>query len=270
MLNSLKGDPKIRERYQFWFFRYPTGNPVLLSAANLRESLQEIYEAYDVDENNPAMQQMVVVGHSMGGLLSKLMVKSSSNEFWNLLTDVPIDEIELDDENRQYLERFFFFEPLPFIKRVIFVSAPHRGSKLVSGFVERLAQRIIQLSPEHEKRGEAIIGQITKQVKKTGGRLTRRTKGLATGVDNLSPEDPSLQTAVDLPFPDYLTFHSIIGNKKEPNVADGSDGVVPYWSSHLDGAKSEIIVKSGHNAHTHPLAIEEIKRILHEHADSDQ
>jgi hypothetical protein len=266
MLNSLKGDPEIRKRYQFWFYRYPTGNPVLLSAANLRESLKEIYKVYAGDEYSPAMQQMVLVGHSMGGLLSKLMVKPSSNEFWNLLTDMPYDEYEIDDDNRRYLERFFFFEPLPFIKRVVFVAAPHRGSEIASGFAGVLGTRLIKLSTEHEERGDVIIETLQKQAKEKGYRITRRTRGLVTGIDNLSPEDPTLKVAVDIPFPDYLTFHSIIGNKKEPDVAGGSDGVVPYWSSHLDGAETEMVVKSGHNAHTHPLAIEEIKRILREHA----
>lgn len=270
MLNSLKGDPEIRKKYQFWFFRYPTGNPVLLSAANLRESLEEVYEAYGEDENSPALQKMVLVGHSMGGLLSKLMVKSSSNRFWNLITDMPFDEFEIDDDNRRYTERFFFFEPLPFIKRVIFVAAPHRGSEIASGFAGLLGTRLIKLSTEHEERGAVILNELQKQAEETGHRITKRTRGLVTGIDNLSPKDPSLQVAVDIPFPDHLIFHSIIGNKKEPEVAGGSDGIVPYWSSHLDGAKTEMIVKSGHNAHTHPLAIEEIKRILREHAGIEQ
>jgi pimeloyl-ACP methyl ester carboxylesterase len=266
MLNSLKGDPEIRERYQFWFFGYPTGNPVLLSAANLRESLKDIYTAYGGTEYSPAMQQMVLVGHSMGGLLSKLMVKSSSNQFWNLITDVPFDEFDIDDENRAYLERMFFFNPLPFVKRVVFVAAPHRGSRIASGMIGRVGGSLIQLSSDYEQRADVVLDTLQKQASESGYRVTRRGRGLVTGIDNLSPEDPSLLAAVELPFPDGLVFHSIIGNKKEPDIAGGSDGVVPYWSSHLDGAETEIIVKSGHNAHTHPLAIEEIKRILREHA----
>jgi hypothetical protein len=198
------------------------------------------------------------------------MVKSSGNQFWNLITDMPFDEVDLDHHNRRYTERFFFFEPLPFVKRVIFVAAPHRGSELVTGFVEGMARSFIKISSEHKERGDLILDKLFKQAKKSDYRFTRRTRGLVTGVDNLSPKDPTLQLAVDLPFPTNITYHSIIGNKKEPGVAGGSDGVVPYWSSHLDGAETEVIVKSGHNAHTHPLAIEEIKRILREHAGIEQ
>ena len=39
MANELLGDPAIASRYQLWFFIYNSGNPIVLSAMRLRESL---------------------------------------------------------------------------------------------------------------------------------------------------------------------------------------------------------------------------------------
>ena len=78
-----------------------------------------------------------------------------------------------------------------------------------------------------------------------------------------------MQAINRLPTVPGVPFHSIMGDRGKGGHPDhtrpmSSDGFVPYWSSHLDGAVGERIVPSGHNAHQHPEAIEEVRRILHD------
>ena len=92
-----------------------------------------------------------------------------------------------------------------------------------------------------------------------------RTK---TGIDNLRPDDGMLKLLGKLEMSSGVPCHSIIGNRAEQGIPGGSDGVVPYSSSHLDSAASELVVKSGHSVHRNPLAIQEVRRILLLHAES--
>lgn len=269
MLNTLKGDPKIHEKYQFWFFMYPTGNPVLYSAANLRDSLDEMYRAFSDDAAADTLDRMVLVGHSMGGLLSKLMVKPSSNLFWRSEVNKPYTSLTLSPQTREFIERIFFFKPLPFVKRVIFIAAPHRGSVIASGMVGRIGSSLIKLPAEYADQVQEALDELVEDddLEEMDALADIR---LDTGIDNLAPGHPIHKISNSIPFPSNVTYHSIIGNKMKAGEPDGTDGVVPYASSHLDGSQTEIIVKSGHNAHTHPGAIKEVKRILLEHYNTTE
>jgi triacylglycerol esterase/lipase EstA (alpha/beta hydrolase family) len=261
MLNTLKGDPNIHDKYQFWFFMYPTGNPVLYSAANLRDSLKELYRAFSDDAEENTLDRMVLVGHSMGGLLSKLMVKPSSNLFWRSEVNIPYTSLSFSDKTRNFIERVFFFEPLPFVERVIFIATPHRGSAIASGTVGWFGSSLIKLPEEYKEKVQKAVSEIVDEDDSLESDVLKDMK-LDTGIDNLSPKHPFNTIANSTPFPTNIIYHSIIGNNRAADTPGGTDGVVPYTSSHLDGAETEIIVKSGHNAHTHPGAIKEVKRIL--------
>lgn len=63
-------------------------------------------------------------------------------------------------------------------------------------------------------------------------------------------------------LPIEAPHHAIIGDRGRRDTPNSSDGVVPYWSSHLPSAQSEKIVPSGHEAMADPRAVEEIRRIL--------
>src|SRR5271169_1736080 len=127
MANELLGDPAIASRYQLWFFVYNSGNPIVLSAMRLRESLQVVRKDVDPDGKDPALNQMVVIGHSQGGLLTKMTVVDSGNRFWNNVSKVPFDKADLDPETRDLAQRALFVKPLPFVTEVIFIATPHRG-----------------------------------------------------------------------------------------------------------------------------------------------
>jgi len=261
MINGLMGDPALRERYQFWYFSYPTGNPVYYSATLLRESLENTRKAFDPDGTDPAFNNMLIVGHSMGGLLAKAMVQDSGDSLWNVLSKASFSEVAVAPDVRELLAKVFFFKPLPFITEAVFIATPHRGSEMALGNIGRIGRALVTLPFTLAKASGSLFQALASLGQKSP------MEGLPTGIDGLSPKNPVLTTSAGLPV--AVPFHSIIGNESKAGVAGGSDGVVPYWSSHLDGAQTELIVKSGHGAHEHPLAIREVRRIMLEHASRD-
>jgi hypothetical protein len=81
----------------------------------------------------------------------------------------------------------------------------------------------------------------------------------------LRANSPLLKSILALPMRPGVPYHSVIGDQGRGDTPDSSDGVVPYWSSHLTGAASEKIVPSGHGAHENPQGIAELARILRLH-----
>jgi len=263
MLNGLMGDPVLRARYQFWFFRYPTGNPVLYSAAALRAALDEVRRTFDPMGTNPSFNAMVVVGHSMGGLLTKTLVEDSGDALWKPVSQKPLASLSLAPEDRKALEAVFFFTPRPYVSRVIFIAVPHRGSEMALGAVGRLGRSLISLPLTVLKPLAAMASTLAHGLSHDGAKPVLPFNRQLTGVDGLRPDNPALKILVSLPL--VVPYHSIIGNEKAADTPGGTDGVVPYWSSHLDGAVSEKIVRSGHSAQDHPLAVREVQRILLAH-----
>src|SRR5206468_12352233 len=143
IINELQNDPKLRGRIQFWLFTYNTSNPILLSASDLRQSLQSIRKELDPEGRDPALDQLVLIGHSQGGLLTRLMVTDSGTRFWDSFSDVPFDKVEMSPETRALIQRGMFFEPLPFVTRVVFIATPHQGSFRVSSLVLGLVRKLV-------------------------------------------------------------------------------------------------------------------------------
>ncbi|QDU64856.1 Alpha/beta hydrolase family protein [Planctomycetes bacterium Pan216] len=263
MFNDLRGDPKLRERYQFWFFLYPTGNPIPYSAGSLRKVLTDVRQSLDPDQSDETFEQMVLVGHSMGGILAKMMVQESGSDLWNLVSTQPFETINATPEERERLQRIFFYHREPYVRRVVFVATPHRGSELAVKPLGRL--------------GSALIS-LPKTVTEVGAKLAQRNPGifntefegnLPTSVDTLSPESPIIQVVAELKRDDELAAHSIIGDISGTTPEKGTDGVVPYTSAHLEDVDSEYIVPASHSdCLAHPLTVLEVRRILLEHLES--
>ena len=144
MVNDLLDDPRIRERYQFWFFTYDTGNPVLYSAALLREALRDAVHKLDPTGVDPALSEIVVIGHSQGGLLTKAMVVDTGDRVWNAIANKPLDQIDLSPERRELLREAVFIKPLPNVRRVVFIATPHRGSYLTEYRITEFLGRFLE------------------------------------------------------------------------------------------------------------------------------
>ncbi len=259
MGNELLGDPAIASRYQLWFFIYNSGNPIALSAMRLRESLVAVRKDVDPDGKDPALNQMVVIGHSQGGLLTKMTVVDSGDRFWNNLTKTPFEKADLDPETRDLVARALFVKPLPFVKEVIFIATPHRGSYMASNPIVKLGNKFINL-PGGLAKSAVQLGKLREPS------MLRTPFTIPTALDNMDASNPFIKTLSSLPIAPGVHAHSIIPVKGTGPVDDGNDGVVEYKSAHLDGVESELIVRSGHSTQATPETIEEVRRILYEHA----
>ena len=257
MINELTQDPTIKGRYQFWLFQYNTGQPILYSAMLLRRALKNIVKDLDPKGEDAALQRMVVIGHSQGGLLTKLMAVKSGNRFWEIASSEPFDQVDMPADTRELLREAEFFDPVPTVKRVIFIATPHRGSYQAAGWVLNLLRRFINLPG-------TLVSQF-QDVLKGGAFAQLGMSQLPTSVDNMSPGHPFLKALNDLTIDPGITAHSIIAVLGEGPLTGRTDGVVAYESAHIEGVESEKVVHSGHSTQSHPETIEEVKRILIEH-----
>jgi pimeloyl-ACP methyl ester carboxylesterase len=257
MINELLRDPAIYERFQFLLYVYPTGVPVPIAAAGLRDALLEAQKAFD-DQPNHKFQQMVLVGHSMGGLLSHAMAVSSGNHWWGINTDRPFDDIVGPPGVLAELKHYNFFEPLPFVSRVVFLATPHRGSDLSHRLVGRVSSNLISEPDYYNK----LLSQLVKDNPDT---FPRQFRHLPTSIETLDPRSPVLRGLLEMTPGRQVIFHSIIGSLHPGSVEQTTDGVVPYSSSHFDGAATERVVRSDHGVQKDPEAIREVRRILLEH-----
>lgn len=268
LLNELENDPRLGPRIQIWLFTYPSGAPVLWSARMLRDALRSAVHELDPMDADPALHQMVVAGHSQGGMLTRLMVTSSGDRFWANVADEPLDAFDLDPESRTLLERTLFFEPLPFARRVVFIATPHRGSYLtIASFLgwnpASVVTGLIKLPFDVAKASVDLLRGDD------AARLKQRLGGnLPTAVDNMTPGNPFLKTLAASPLAAGVAAHSIIAVKGDGPPETGSDGVVRYESAHLAGAESERVVRSGHSVQAHPDTVAEMRRILRVHLDA--
>ncbi|MBV9671391.1 MAG: alpha/beta fold hydrolase [Verrucomicrobia bacterium] len=250
LLNELRRDPEINKHYQFWVYSYPSGYPFPYSAMLLREELDR------VDKTYPHHKKMILVGHSMGGLLSRLLVTDAGMTFWDRYFGKPPDEVPMNAKDKQLLESALIFEHRPDVGRVIFFSTPHRGAGLATTWIGRIGIGLVKLPANL-----ISVGVTATKLLVTPGNSARKPH-FPTSIETLSPYNPFVKTLNTLPIADHIPYHSVIGDRGRGNTPSSSDGVVPYWSSHLEGAQSERIVPSGHASHQNQEGMEEADRIL--------
>lgn len=263
MFNVLINDPLLRERTQCWFFQYASGNPLLYSAMTLREQLERTMERIDPEGTDPDLDRMVLIGHSQGGLVVKLMVVDGGMEWLAEALDRPLDEIELDDAQRALLERAYEFDPLSYVDRAVFISTPHQGSFLAERPFARLLAKLIALPGELQGTLQTLLADQDKVPAELRGRLP-------TSLDNMNPGNPLVKILARTPIDESVTAHSIIAIRgADPDDAEAlaraDDGVVAYPSAHVEPVASELLVPTSHSCQSDPAVISEVRRILREH-----
>jgi triacylglycerol esterase/lipase EstA (alpha/beta hydrolase family) len=258
MFNELANDPALWGNYQFWLFTYNTGNPIIYSAGILADGLRKTVDELDPEGKDPSLRKMVIIGHSQGGLLTKLTAVDSGMRFWT--TEIPFDEIKASPETKEILRRSVFFQPVPSVKRVVFISTPHGGSFVAGGWVGRLTSKFISLPFR--------LADTMKEVLTMNPQLNavRFIKDVPRSTDNMDPKSRFIKNLSSMSIAPGVSAHSIIAveNRKDPKEK-WNDGVVEYKSAHIDGVASELVVNSGHSTQDHPATIEEVRRILLEH-----
>ena len=260
VINEFQNTPALASRYQFWMFLYPTGKPIPTSAAHLRESLARARDALDPNHVDASLDGMVLVGHSMGGILAKMMTQDTGLTLWNSAITVPHDQFKAPPEMQKTLDDLLIFRPLPCVHRVVFIATPHRGSPIAdSGFGQAMAD-MVRRPAELDKRLAMIEELNGPDV------MSPELRGRAlNAISNLRTDSPILAALNRIPIQSDVPYHSII-----PLIGGNSetDGVVEYKSSHLDGATSERIVPGTHLSQQDPDVIRELDRLLREHIEA--
>jgi len=264
MFNDLRFFPEIRSRFQFWFFQYPSGQPFWLSASQLRDTLAEVRETLDPERRNPNLDQLVLVGHSMGGLVSRMQTIESGNNFWNIVSDKPFEDLKVDEEQRRGLAKVVFFQPNPSITRVITMGTPHRGSDFANDYTRLIGKKFIKLP-------EMMLEMNSKLIRDNPGYF-RSTELMTTttSIDSLSPSCPIFPVMIEAKRSPGTKYHNVVGVLSKEDwigrFSDEGDGVVTLASARMEDVESELVVPADHmTVHKHPQGVLEVRRVLLEH-----
>jgi pimeloyl-ACP methyl ester carboxylesterase len=264
MIEDLEADPAIRGRYQFWTFRYSSGDAIPFSAHLLRQSLRRARRVFDPDGTDPAFDRMVVVGHSLGGILAKMMVQRTGSRLWQTICEQPIEQVAGPPEDCGLLRQVFCYEPIPEVRRVVFIATPHRGSPLAGGVFRGLGTRLCFRSSRFRQARESLLASNKPDL------FAREFRDeLPTSVGELATGHPLLMALCNLEIDHSVRTHSIIADLRDPPAPGDGDGIVPYSSSHLECASSEVLIHDHHVCLENPAVIREAWHILREHAGID-
>ncbi len=259
--NELMARPELLKRYQLWGFEYATGAPFLVSAADMRDQLGQAQAALNPNGIDVAFSQMVLVGHSMGGLISKLQITESGDQLWQSVSICPLNMIATSDDTRNRLARAFYFGPSDSVAKVIYMGTPHRGSPWARRPVGLIGAMLVEEPSSTEAQHRNLVFN-------NPGVFSREfEKRVPTSIDLLRP-DSQLLLAIDrLYVANGVQEHSIIGTFRPMLIAGKSDGVVPVSSAMRPGAQSEILVRAKHtDIPDKQESVEELVRILWQHA----
>jgi pimeloyl-ACP methyl ester carboxylesterase len=262
MINELRAWPEFHRRFEPWVFHYPTGASFLAVAAVLRQELATAVAAIDPQGRDPALKQLVIVGHSMGGLHAKMMVVDSGEAIWDSIAQVPIEQMRMRPRTRQLMARATHFRPLPFVTRVIFIATPHRGSVIASLGVGRAASLLVREPPEITAVHEEAVRL------NPGGFRPEYAKKVPTTIDLLEPSSPTLQALEQLRPPCWVSRHTIAGDIHPSVIGGRDDCVVSVASARQPGVVTELLVPASHTkVHRHPETIREVEAILRMHLE---
>jgi pimeloyl-ACP methyl ester carboxylesterase len=264
MFNDLQADPEIRRKYQFWFYLYPTGEPLAFSAAKLRDELQKVRHDCDPYLRNELLDEMVVVGHSMGGLISQMLTINSGDKLWHSVSSKPVDNLKATEEVKSEIRRVFFFESNPAVNRIVTIASPYDGSSLSNRFTQWLSGSLVWLPAKTYQLSRVVFELDDKS-------WWERVSAPRTSMDSLTKESGVLRLIRETQVPADIKHHNIVGIKRGSSQSDWTDGVVSYRSAHCDDASSEKIVRASHSeVHRHPEAVAEVRRVLLEHLRESQ
>ncbi|HEY4529402.1 MAG TPA: alpha/beta hydrolase [Luteimonas sp.] len=254
--NEIMGDELLRNEFQIWQVYYPTNMPLVLNHAAIRRIVGDARQHFDPARTARASRETVLVGHSMGGVLARLMVSSADDQLWDWArTSYGLDDGRIERAGPR-LERMLRFEPFPGVDRVIFIAAPHRGTAAAGTRLGRFIGRLVRLPL-------TVLEEIAELADGDDQPMPGEF-AVPNSIDNLGADDPFVQAAADLPISPAVRYHSIIARADAGVPLEASDdGLVPYRSAHLPGSRSEKVITSGHSVQETAAAILEIRRILH-------
>ncbi|KJV38540.1 alpha/beta hydrolase [Acinetobacter brisouii] len=259
LTNDIMSDPVLREHYQVWQIFYSTNMPIIESRFQIYALLKQSFAL--VDPKAPAYSDAVLIGHSMGGIIARLLV-SNQNLSTAAFKIYNSRSLLVHKTDPVILERFNI-QPIPNFNRAIFLSSPNKGTAFADLWFTKMARRIIRVpSVFMGAIGDTLEGDLN--IKGTIKQLNQSI--IQNGPSDLSYKSKFIALTKNVNPPKGFIFHSIIGNDTKSNDPQKiTDGVVPYSSAHLDGAASEKIIHGGHSIQETPEAVLELRRILRLH-----
>lgn len=262
MANEIMGDPQMRKHYQVWSVYYPTNAPIALNRYTISNAFNRTLRYFDPAGTAPASRDMVFIGHSMGGVLARLMLSDPGDVLWN----DALERFNLRGERLKRVEAklgpLLHFGPQPGVERAIFLASPHRGTDAAGNRLGRLVGKLVRLPLTILGAFGEVFIALQNPDEASGKPKEPR---ISNSIDNLKASDPFVEVSSRLPMVPGLKYHSIIAKRKaEVPTPESDDGLVPYWSAHLDGALSEKVIVSGHSVQETPEAVLEVRRILRE------
>jgi pimeloyl-ACP methyl ester carboxylesterase len=264
MFNDLRAVPELRERYQFWFYLYPTGQPFWVSAADFRDDLQEVQRTLDPSDTAAPLKRMVLVGHSMGGLVSMMQTLDMGDRLWRLVSDKPFDDLKAEPAIKAELSRIAFFSPNRSVSRVVTIGTPHHGSKFANEYTRWLGQKLIDMPFKLASNFRGL------ERENPGYFRDSHLLSIRTSIDSLAPECPLFRVLEGTPRAPWVKYHNVVGLLEEGGIlrriAGAGDGIVPFRSAHLTDVDTEIVVQATHShVHRHPQSILAVRELLLTH-----
>ena len=269
IINDLSPEPWFREHYQVWLYNYPTGTPWLYNAMRFRQIMDEAGKYVRSKGDDRTLRKMVILSHSMGGLLTRTAITDPGTKLYDAHFKRPFAQLEpmLNTEARELIREGLLYKPLTDPSRVVFMAVPHRGSPMANFRGTAFISNLIRL-PKTLTIGllDATVNSLSDSLE---GNVAVEEVRPPTSLSSLSPSSSGFRGLNQLPLPGGIAFHSIIGDKGHGDTPESSDGVVPYWSSHIEPVESELIIPANHAVPNHPAATAEIRRILFLHLEKE-
>lgn len=260
MSNAIWADPVLRARYQIWHVVYQTDPPMLVIRLRVQRYLDAAWRVLDPECDDPARTHIVLVGHSMGGVVSRLLSVDSGEVLWNAAFVVPPAQLHSDPDLLATLDAVFHFTPYPGVARDVFLATPHLGapraetlfSRFIRVLVGRNTPEIRELRKIAEENPDAVRPDLRYEY----------TRGALNSIATLQRKQPVRLAGEMLRPRTGIPYHTIAG--VVPGSQPPGDGAVPLDSARIAGAASTLVIESNHQMYDNPEAIAEILRILHE------
>jgi hypothetical protein len=263
-------DEELKQRYQIWHAFYPSGPPPFYNSMRLRKKLDELHQMLKAAGGSQQLDQLVVVGHSMGGIISKTLIQNTDFVLWDLSFTERPEQLGYAQQEMEKVKDIFIFNARPYIDKVVFMDTPHGGSESSESILAKIASWFINLPKNFTLLMSNFILKLGPDKITLPMREYLNGGGGPHSVQVLSPRHPLLQGLNRLSY--QRPVYSIVGSdgslscRDERSCSQISDGVVPFFSAHQNKAVQEIIVQSRHNSYQSPQALDFLLQVLRQPA----
>lgn len=264
LTNDILGSEELRGRYQIIHYTYATNETFLAAAARFRRELAEFLAVVKYDAS--VSPKLVLIGHSMGGLLAKSLAVDSGTTLWDTAFRVPAASLHAPETVRRTFEEAFILEPWSSVGLIVFMGTPQHGSDQADGLLGRLSAGLLHLPADYVNLTRELGRRDSQELQPD--ERSRFVSERMTSVASLSPRSPLMQAYGKLPIVAGVPFHSIMGTAVRDARGRPSDGYVTVESARIPGSVSDTLLPIRHRQFDRAAPLNVVYRILREHADT--